>query len=157
MNKPIVQEELQVEEEFNLLKANRDKLTREKYFLEAERYSNYINQDPDVSESEKVEPYFFNKFLVVDPIDIVNKAASDVATTYRKTTVEGQQIYAERFDPESLEEIAFNYYMVEENRNALDSHFNKLDDNIKQMYGDTYNWFKTQISAREDKRFFLLL
>lgn len=153
-NNDIVREELQVQEEFELLKSNRGSLPEAKFNMEMERYLAYINQDPDISDQQKADPYFFNKFLVTDPMDIVNKAASKVALTLRELQYQGQTVLGERFHRESLNDVTWNYYNVEDNKFAIDGHFKQLSDEEKGRHdGNPYLWFKNAVSATEDRRF----
>jgi hypothetical protein len=151
VNNDIVREELQVQEEFSKLKANAHNLTADKYAEEMERYLAYVNQDP--GNPEKVDPYFFNNFLVVDPMDIVERAVKSMATVYQEMKYKGQDVLGERF-AQSWQDNAWNYFTVADNRKAIENHFSQLDEGTKELHsGSAYEWFKHAIKAQEDKKF----
>ena len=149
----IVREELEVQKEFELLKQNRDRLTKEKYELEMARYDAYFSQDPNAPEEERADPYFFNHHLIVDTSKIIDHTAGSIAKRIQDLRVKGMMTTGERFDPNSFREVVTNAYHMGENKQAIDSEFDKLPDEMQKMYGTSFKWFENQVRAREDQRY----
>ena len=147
----IVRQELQVEKEYELLKANRKQITPKKWEAEMARYDNWFSRDPNDPESMKAEPYFFNDHLVINPLEIINDAAKSVSTETKRMQINGDWGYGKGWNSESFETSTFNHYSNEDNRHAIDTHFESFDPEVKEKYSSSYDWFQKSVRAQENK------
>lgn len=136
----IVRTDLKVQEELKLLEQNRTSLTKEEYEEERARHDSWANGDSQ-------EPYFFNKFLVIQPIDLAAQIVQLVPEgTYEIDTVTGRKRITEKGNNE-IKRLINDFLSVERNNIALQKHYEGLPAQTKSKFTDPEAYFYGLVKA----------
>ncbi len=144
----IIREELQVQKERELLLQNRHNMTEEDFITENERLMVYSNQS--TTSPQKVEPYFFNNFLVVDVNQIIDKATASLGVLQY---VDDSGTSIRTYDKNNLRKVAVDYYSDRKNRTAIDKAFVETGAKEEGIYNSPLEFLEAKIDARFDKSF----
>ena len=141
----IIREEIQVQKEREYLSQNRDNLTKEEFFEQNQWLDNYSNQDPDAPE--KIDPYFFNNHLIVNPVDIFKDAANSLATTeYEKDGMKYRT-----YNKNDLKLLRATYMADEKNYNAVKRNWEESGAKEEGLYKSPEEFFEGNVNAMFNK------